>query len=130
MRRSLLLLSACLVAVGCSNSNTATVTGTVVVDGQPAKMGYVSFFAVDGHAPTVGARIVDGRYTAEVKPGLCNVQVRVPKQVGEKKIYDTPDSPVHKVMTESLPSKYNDATELRFDVQPGTNENDYNLTTK
>jgi hypothetical protein len=130
IRRSLLILAACLIASGCSKSNTATVTGTVTVDGQAAKSGYVSFFAVDGRAPNVGARIVDGRYTAQVKPGLCYVQVRVPKEVGEKKLYDTSDSPVRKVMAESLPSKYNDATELQFDVKPGANESNYDLSTK
>ena len=80
--------------------------------------------------PTVGAPIVDGRYTAQVKPGLCHVQVRVSKVVGEKKLYDMPDSPIHKVMAESLPAKYNDATELQFNVQPGRNEQNYDLSTK
>jgi hypothetical protein len=73
---------------------------------------------------------VNGRYTAQVKPGLCYVQVRVPKEVGEKKLYDTSDSPVRKVTAESLPPKYNDATELQFDVQPGANESNYDLSTK
>jgi hypothetical protein len=130
MRQSPLILAACLVLSGCSKSNTATVTGTVAVDGQPAQSGYVSFFAVDGRAPTAGAPIVDGRYTVQVKPGLCNVQVRVPKVIGRKKLYDTANSPVQEVKTESLPAKYNDATELQFDVQPGTNENNYDLKTK
>ena len=130
IRQSHLVLAACLIASGCSKSNTAIVTGTVTIDGQAAKSGYVSFFAVDGRAPTVGARIVDGRYTAQLKPGLCHVQIRVPKEVGEKKLYDAPGSPVQKVKTELLPPKYNDATELQFDAQPGANENNYNLSTK
>jgi len=130
IRQSLLILAACLIASGCSKSNTATVSGAVTIDGQAAKLGYISFFAVDGRAPTVGARIVDGRYTAEVKPGMCYVQIRVPKEVGKKKLYDTPNSPVQKVMTESLPPKYNDATVLQFDVQPGDNESNYDLNTK
>jgi hypothetical protein len=33
-------------------------------------------------------------------------------------------------MDESLPAKYNDASELTLDVQPGENEQDYHLTTK
>src|SRR5262245_35369621 len=130
IRQSLLILATCLIASGCSKSNTAIVTGTVTIDGQVAKLGYISFFAVDGHAPTVGSRIVDGHYTAQLKPGKCYVQVRVPKEVGKKKLYDTPDSPVQRVMAESLPPKYNDATELQFDVQPGANENNYNFSTK
>jgi hypothetical protein len=115
---------------GCSGSNLATVTGTVTVDGEPAEVGAVSFFAVDGRAPTAGARIVNGRYTAQVPTGLCNVQVRVSKLVGQRKIYDTPDSPVKQVWAEVLPPKYNEATELQLDVQPGTNEQNYDLSTK
>ena len=115
---------------GCSPSDKATVAGTVTVDGQPAQNGYVSFFAVDGRAPTAGGRIEDGRYTAQVKPGLCKVQIRVPKETGQRKLYDTPNSPVAKTWSESLPAKYNEATELQFEVRPGTNENNYDLKTK
>jgi hypothetical protein len=116
--------------VGCSQSNLATVSGSVAVDGQPAKVGAISFFAVDGRAPTAGAPIVDGKYTAHVTPGLCTVQVRVSKIVGQKKIYDTPNSPVRDVWAEVLPPKYNDDSQLQFDVKPGANTQDYDLRSK
>src|SRR5690349_10947099 len=105
------ILIGCLVCCGCSRSDRATVSGTVTVDGEPAKVGAISFFAVDNKAPTAGAQIVDGTYSAEVTPGMCMVQVRVSKIVGEKKLYDTPNSPVRKVWAEVLPAKYNDNTE-------------------
>jgi hypothetical protein len=130
MNRSILVLATCLLASGCSKSDKATVAGTVTVDGQPAQLGFVSFFAVDGRAPTSGGPINDGRYTAQVKPGLCRVQIRVPRETGQRKLYDTPDSPVAKTWAESLPAKYNEATELQFDVKPGTNESNYDLKTK
>jgi hypothetical protein len=93
-------------------------------------VGAISFFAVDGRAPTAGAPIVAGQYAAEVKPGLCMVQVRVSKVVGEKKVYDTPNSPTRKIWGEVLPAKYNDNTELRLEVKAGENRQDYALTTK
>jgi hypothetical protein len=125
-----LLFLACVALVGCGKSNLATVSGTITVDGEPAKVGAISFFAVDGRAPTAGAQIVDGQYSAEVRPGKCFVQVRVSKVVGKKKLYDTPDSPVREVWAEVLPAKYNDATTLEFEVKPGENKQDYDLKTK
>jgi hypothetical protein len=107
-----------------------TVSGTVTVDGEPAKVGAISFFAVDGRAPTAGAPINDGRYTAEVTPGMCIVQIRVSKVIGEKKVYDTPESPVRKIWGEVLPPKYNDDTELRLNVKVGDNRQDYALGTE
>src|SRR5215467_12030620 len=105
--RQLVLLVTSLMLAGCSRSDLGTVTGNVTVDGEPAKVGAISFFAVDGRAPTAGAPIVDGKYTAQVHPGLCIVQIRVSKVVGTKKLYDTPDSPVRQVWAEVLPAKYN-----------------------
>jgi hypothetical protein len=115
---------------GCSRSDLGTVRGTVTVDGEPAKVGAISFFAVDGRAPTAGARIVDGKYTAQVHPGLCVVQIRVSKVVGSKKLYDTPDSPVREVWAEILPAKYNNNTQLKLDVKRGENIQEYAITTK
>jgi hypothetical protein len=33
------------------------------------------------------------------------------------------------LLAEILPAKYNDQTELEFDVKPGKNKQDYQLTT-
>jgi hypothetical protein len=128
--RQLLLLTACVILVGCSRSDMGIVTGSVTVDGEPAKVGAISFFAVDGRAPTAGAPIVDGKFTAHVNPGVCMVQIRVSKVVGRKKIYDTPDSPMREVWAEVLPAKYNDNTQLKLDVKRGENLQEYALATK
>lgn len=124
------LLLCTITLVGCSRSNLATVTGSVTVDGEPAKVGAISFFAVDGQSPTAGAPIVDGKFKAQVSPGLCTVQIRVSKIVGKKKIYDTPDSPVREVWAEVLPPKYNDDSQLQLEVKPGANTRDYHLKSK
>jgi hypothetical protein len=128
--RQILIFTACVALVGCSQSNMGTVAGSVTVDGEPAKVGAISFFAVDGRAPTAGAPIVDGKFSAQVNPGVCMVQIRVSKVVGRKKIYDTPDSPVREVWAEVLPPKYNDNTQLKLDVKRGQNQQEYALTTK
>jgi hypothetical protein len=130
-RRLLLcLLLLLLLAPGCAETNEAVVTGTITVDGTPAKTGYIGFIPVDGKSATSGAEIKDGKYTANVPLGTMKVQIRVPKVVGQQKLYNTPDSPVQPIMAETLPPKYHDQTELVLDVKPGTNEQDYPLLTK
>jgi len=121
---------AALLLGGCSNDNTAEVTGTVLVDGKPAPRGSVSFIPADGKSPTAGAEIKDGKYSAKVPLGNSKVQIRVPKVVGQKKLYPTPDSPVQDLLEEVLPKKYNDETELTLDVKSGKNEKDWDLKSK
>jgi hypothetical protein len=128
--RQAVSLTACIALIGCSRSDIGIVKGSVTVDGEPAKVGAIAFFAVDGRAPTAGAPIVEGEFTAQVNPGVCMVQIRVSKIIGKKKIYDTPDSPVREVWAEVLPAKYNNNTQLKLDVKRGVNEQEYKLTTK
>lgn len=124
------LLVAVIALAGCGKSNLGTVTGAVTVDGAPAKAGSIAFFPTNGKSPTAGGEIHDGRYTATVSPGPAKVEIRVSKVVGQKKLYNTANSPVQPILAETLPAKYNDATELVFDVQPGTNEHDFALSTR
>lgn len=119
--------------VGCGSgtpSNRGQVTGLVTVDGVEPDSGAIAFSPVDGASPTAGGKIVDGKYSVEVPLGLCSVSIRVPKVMGEQKLYDTPDSPVQQVMAESLPPKFNDETELTLEVTPGENSHDFVLSSK
>jgi len=121
-------LAALLTAlVGCANDNMADVSGTVSVDGAPAERGSITFIPTDGKSPTAGAEIKDGKYAARVPLGAAKVQIRVPKVVDKKKLYNTPDSPVQEVLAEVLPAKYNDKTELTLDVKSGSNEKNWEL---
>jgi hypothetical protein len=115
---------------GCSDSNRATVTGAVTIDGQAVKSGSIAFFPVDEKSPTTGASIADGQYIAQVPLGPAKVQIRVAKKVGEKKLYNTADSPVQPIMKETLPARYNDDSELQLDVKAGQNNKDFELSTK
>ena len=124
------LLAVAVLTAGCSKGPPmGQVTGTVTVDGTLAKTGGIGFFPVDGNSVTTGAAIKDGKYTAEVPVGKVKVEIHVTKVVGEKKLYDTPDSKVQPMTAEVLPPKYNDRTELELDVQPGKNQKDYDLKT-
>jgi hypothetical protein len=125
------LLVVAVLTAGCSKGPpVGQVTGTVTVDGTPAENGGISFIPVDRKAGTAGAAIKDGRYTAaDVPVGKVKVEIRVTKVVGEKKLYDTPDSKVMPITENILPPRYNDRTTLELDVQPGENEKNYDLTT-
>ena len=126
------LLPGVLLLLGCTDPNIGVVRGTITVDGQPPAngTGSIAFFPLDGKSRTTGAEIIDGAYTARVPIGTVKVEIRVSKKVGEKRLYDTPDSPVAPVFVEALPGKYNDSSELRLDVQPGRNEQDYQLESR
>jgi hypothetical protein len=116
--------------VGCSNDQVGQVTGTVTVDGKPVEKGSISFFPADGKGSDAGETIENGTYTVKNVPvGAAKVKIRVPKVTGKKKLYDTPESPYRETLSESLPNRYNDKTELSFDVKPGKNEKNFELTT-
>jgi hypothetical protein len=116
--------------VGCNSQDhdVGIVKGTVTVDGQPPSTGAIAFTPVDGMSPTAGSKIVDGRFESKVAIGTSSVAIRVPKVIGERKLYDTSDSPTQPILEEVLPAKYNDATELRINVTPGENVHNFDLS--
>ena len=114
-------------AAGCSDSHEATVSGTVTVDGAPAKTGSIAFIPADGQSRTSGGPITDGKYESRIPIGKQRVEIRVPKVVGQRKLYNTPDSPTQDILEEVLPPKYNSQSELQLEVIPGINVKDYQL---
>jgi hypothetical protein len=127
---TLAIAAIALACTGCNERTMGTVSGTVTVDGAPAKTGSIAFFPTNGKSRTTGAVITDGQYTAQVPFGKSKVEIRVAKVVGQKKLYNTPNSPVQPLLEEMLPAKYNDQTGLTVDVKPGENRQDYNLSTR
>src|SRR5262245_27388147 len=105
-------------------------SGTVNIDGQPVAKGSISFIPADGQGPTTGAEIIAGKYASTAPRGESKVEIRVPKVVGQKKLYDTPNSPVQDILAEVLPAKYNEQTELRIECKPGRNEKSWELKSK
>ncbi|MFO0912457.1 MAG: hypothetical protein U0795_05855 [Pirellulales bacterium] len=125
----LVLSLVCL--VGCSDDKMATVTGKVTIDGTPIAKGSIMFKPVDGKSSTTGGEIVEGEYKVEVPYGVQSVEIRSPKVVGKKKLYDTPDSPVQDLLDEVLPPRYNNETELQVTVEKGkTDPVNFELTLK
>lgn len=115
--------------VGCNGDGMAEVYGTVTVDEKDVN-GSIAFIPADGKSQTAGGAIENGRYSFRAPLGTAKVEIRVPKEVGRKKLYNTPESPVQPILEEVLPKKYNNATELRYDVVAGRQEKNWNLLSK
>lgn len=128
----LTLLSLSAIASGCNkqDANRGQVIGTVEVDGQPAANGSISFTPIDGSTAGTGGAIVDGSYVVDANIGPSKVAINIPKVVGERKLYNTPDSPKMPITEEALPPHYNEQTTLTYDVKPGDNEQNFSLKTK
>ena len=115
--------------IGCGDPTQGTVSGVVSVDGEAAASGSISFFPVDGKGRVTGGTIEQGAYEVQAPVGTVRVEIRVPRAVGERKVYDTPDSPVKTLFDESLPARYNDESELTYLVEPGSAVKNFELTT-
>lgn len=118
---------------GCdSGPKMGDVTGTVTVDGQvPAEGSSITFIPTDGKTPAAGATLEKGKYSTKVPVGNCKVEIRAPRPLARAKVRTEgpgPGGPAD--IEESLPAKFNDATELTFEVKPGTNEKNWDLQTK
>ena len=121
-----------LIQVGCGGGlpdGQAEVSGRVMVDGVAPDEGAITFSPADRLSPTSGGMIVNGEYSVRAAVGEAKVAIRVPKVVGEQKLYKSPDAPLQRVKTESLPAKFNDDTELTFEVKPGKNTCNFSLST-
>lgn len=130
--RGLGLVMVVLAMAGCSSDAvpTAAVSGEVLLDNQPLANGNIQFVPESGDAPTAGAEIKDGKFEAAVPITKVRVQITASKVVGQRKAYDTPESPVVDEVVELIPSRYNVNSELTLDVQKGMEPVRYELSSK
>lgn len=118
-----------LVTAGCAKkSNKGTVTGKVTLDGQRVNAGLIKFLPVDGMTPTADTAITDGKYNASVPPGDKKVSISAPVVTGQRRMYETPNSPMIDETKESVPVRYNAQTTLTYSVTAGSQEKDFELT--
>ena len=93
MMRWVVLLPIVVCLVGCAEPTTGVVRGTVTVDGDLPKTGYIGFTPTDGKVGPSGAELVDGQYEIELPLGEAKVDIRVPKVVGNKSSTTPPTAP-------------------------------------
>jgi hypothetical protein len=102
----------------------------VTLDGEPLKSGVIRFVPADGQTATADSMITDGKYSASVPPGEKQISISSPKVTGQRRVYETPDSPTVDTVQELVPAKYNAKTELTLTVNAGSQEKDFPLKSK
>jgi hypothetical protein len=134
MRRDTMMTGfsvALLILAGCGDG-MVEVKGTVNVDGAPVQDGAIAFFPADGKGQTSGGPIMNGQYAFKSSVGKMKVTINASRQVGTRKLYDTPDSKEIPIMEPLLGKKFSDreATTLEYEVTPGSNQKDWDIKTK
>jgi hypothetical protein len=81
-----------------------------------------------GQTASADSIITDGKFSANVPPGEKKISISAPKVTGQRRVYETPDSPMIDIVQELLPAKYNVQTELTLTVSAGSQEKDFPLT--
>ncbi len=135
MRTFALLLCASipLLAVGCGGGgggdqpDIGRVTGTVTLDGQPLPDATVMFQPDEGRA-SIGTTDAAGHYSLKYLENVNGAAVGHHKVMIRTEIPGNDGEPP--VAKEKLPAKYHDATELTADVKTGSNEKNFELTSK
>ncbi|MFM9964016.1 MAG: hypothetical protein ACKV2Q_22665 [Planctomycetaceae bacterium] len=125
------LILAGLVGCGAGNSvEVVRVTGRVTLDEQPLEKGLIQFLPTDGKGSSAASEIKQGEYQAEVPVGNKRVEITSPKVIGQKKAYDTPDSPVMDLLEERIPLEYNGQSQLKANVSRELKTFDFTLKSK
>lgn len=136
---SLVIAALFVLISGCRESDLGTVSGKITVDGAtPAIGSSITFFPHDGKSVSAGDLIEDGQYFLQAPVGMAKVEIRVPRPVSRPKREGPSGGPGSGgpgddgggYIEESLPAKYHDKSELTFDVKPGKNVKDWDLSTK
>ena len=125
--------SACCVALaviitGCG-SGKPVMEGRITLDGEPIAKGSILLMPADGTGQTAGTGIVDGRYRMDASLGPMKVIINSPRKSDRKQFVPTPEdtSNMAHLYVETVPPRYNEATELVVTVRPGRNEFDFAL---
>ena len=122
---SALLISGC----GTGEPPTYPVKGKVTLDGKPIEKGLIRF-SPTGSASPAGAEIKAGQYSLKAPPGESKVEITSTIVVGQRKAYNTPDSPMVDITKEAVPDQFNAKTTLKFEVKAGENSKDFDVTSK
>ena len=119
-------LALALTAASCSSDNPlVTVSGNVTLDGTPVRDGDLLFTPADPQFGSEAAKITDGVYQANLRPGQNKAQIRASRPVPGKK------GPMGEQLIEDyIPPKYNDQSNLTIDVSKSQRKHDFQLQSK
>lgn len=100
----------------------APVTGTVTMNGEPLANASVEFISANG-------QVASGTTDAGGKYELVYVGGNKGAELGENTVRITTvlDAPAPPGYKDPIPAKYNESSELKVKVEPGTNTHDFAL---
>ncbi len=126
-RLPLLLLFSVLFASGCkSGDGKVDVSGTVTFNGKPVEEGTVQFVHTADTADTV--TITNGKYATRIPPGSKKIAVHGYRKTGELLRDPTDKQSGYPVVSNYIPAKFNDQSELTAEVSASGGTHDFNLT--
>jgi len=108
--------------VGCGRSDLpelGRVQGTVTLDGKPLSGAAVGFYPLSGGRQALSIIDEDGKYELTFVDGVDGAQTGA----NEVTVFWPDDT----VPTAPIPAKYNQNSELTFDVKPGKNTFDIQM---
>jgi hypothetical protein len=118
-----ILVAAAVLAncTGCGNGRSP-VGGKVTFDGKPVEQGAIVLEPADGHGPTTGGTILDGKYELAGKaaplPGKKKVRITATRKTGRK----VASGPLRNTMVDEIesyiPEIYNIDSTLTCEVSP------------
>lgn len=104
------------------------VNGTITVGGEPVEEGTITLEPLDGKGASASSKIKDGKYHLKIVPGKKQVVIHAPKVV--KEVPARPgeaDSPMIQVTQDLADPKYNDESQLAYNVEPKSQTKDFSL---
>lgn len=132
-RNILLIAALAMISAGCSQDERKyEISGVLTIDGAvPPEGSSISLVPVNKSLISEGCTVKNGQFNFMARPGEYRVEIRAPlisKKSTQKykSAYQTQGDNV----TEMLPTKYNDKSELKLDVKPEKNTVGWNLVTK
>jgi hypothetical protein len=134
------LLAAFLVvlAIGCGRTdfNRGAMRGKVTLDGQPVERGSILFLSTGGEKRTASSTdITNGEYQIPlaIGPAVGNnrVEIRAMRKTGRKVAKHVGGSnEMVDEQVEAVAARFNLQSTLEYDVQPGNNTADFQVTSQ
>jgi len=130
------LVLSLMVLCGCGQKGIprAEVEGTVTFESKPIADGVILFVPIPGiQGAPVQLNIKDGHFSSKTDEkdrrgiviGENDVQIMAMIETGKK--VRAPDGNLIDETVQSIPARFNEETELRREVKPGTNKFDFHL---
>jgi len=134
------LLLALLIAGGCDQKKNgperAAVSGRVTVDGQPIEQGSIGFFpSGSASGMTSGGPIQNGQFSIPLQTGPIvgpnRVQIHAARKTG-RQVPAALGQPgqMEEEQVEAIPPRYNSASTLQCEITSGSNQQNFELTSK